>query len=538
MRFLLDDSLTVSEQRQEGITTREVTEEFISEMKEYSSVSEGLREDPTLDGLLVEASESPIVFAKHCLGVEPYAWQSEFLHNITLAFRDEFWTKEFAAITSRQIGKSTSVAIISLWAALFNKYPDGIHHNTSVGIVSASDQQAKKLLYEIKKLIWSGDRVMEEKTGREEFFTGLLASDQPNNTSIITFEKYKDAYGPLLKDSKAGSTIKSYPPTSVVLGETFSVVIIDEAGKYDRISDEFFYDYIYPTGNKADAIRIYTSTPWAPAGFFYRMVDPDGVYGESPAHVVKYTVDALENEPRAQKQYESVMKTISQLNADGKVNEVRRAYYCEFISGEDNFFNPDDVDAMFTDSYARLSEYDGPCDLGVDFGGLKSSRTVITVSALNEDSGEVARLFHKTYEVNEDGSLTEDIQDLMRRFDVQRVIPDYCPAGQHLINHWVNDLGWNVQPDGQGMSFRKEKVSKYNAFRSLLRKGRVMSYRDKSLLEEMKALESSNTSTQSKIQAPRGYSDDHMDSFLLSCYFFLDDSRTDYGFIDIDDYEL
>ena len=72
----------------------------------------------------------------------------------------------------------------------------------------------------------------------------------------------------MLAGSKVGSVIKSYPPTTGVLGETFTIVVIDEAGLSEKISDQFFYETVYPTGNKNNAIRIYTSTPWVPSGFF------------------------------------------------------------------------------------------------------------------------------------------------------------------------------------------------------------------------------------------------------------------------------
>ena len=175
--------------------------------------------------------------------------------------------REFVAITSRQIGKSTALAIFSIWCATFNKYPGTLSNNTSVGIASASDIQAKKLLYEMKKFLRLGDRHMEltyQDGGQpqfgSEFFTQLLDEHEPNNTTTITFKPYnEEIHGKhLLVDSKSGSTIKSYPATSTVLGETFSVVIIDEA--YSEFSGVSIASLVprYP-----NLITLRTFSKWA-----------------------------------------------------------------------------------------------------------------------------------------------------------------------------------------------------------------------------------------------------------------------------------
>jgi len=382
------------------------------------------------DGRIEACSDNVIFFAKEMLGMTLYSWQVLFLDKIqkSMTKKDD---REFIALTSRQIGKSTALAIFSIWAAVFNKCPGTLSKNTAVGIASASDVQAKKLLYEMKKFLRLGDGFMAREYLDEEdkpkygksFFTDLLDDNEPNNTTTITFKAYDKAiHGIMLKDSLSGSTIKSYPPTSAVLGETFSVVIIDEAGKSDKITDQFFYDYMYPTGNSTNAIRVYTSTPWVSSGFFYRMVDPDGSYGNTPADVVVFTVEAIQLENP--EYYRTVMKTVNNLNQDGKNDEVQRAYYCRFVKGELSYFNPDRVIDIFS-NIQPLDEYKLECDMGVDFGGQTTSRSVITISRLS-DEGEIIRLYHKVYAVGEDNNLINDIQEIMTRFNIQRIIPDDC----------------------------------------------------------------------------------------------------------------
>lgn len=473
-------------------------------------------------GLLEQCSGNVVLFAEKMLGFRLYSWQVHFLSKIMSSVNKEVDVREFLALTSRQIGKSTAVAIFCLWSAVFNKYPGTLYNNTIVGVVSASDVQSKKLLYEIKKFINLGDRVMSDYKDAggtplfgKEFFSSLLSPNDPNNTTTITFKAYDpEVHGKfVLFSSKHGSSIKSYPPTSSVLGETFTIVIEDEAGKSDCISDEFHYDYVYPTGNSTNAIRIYTSTPWSPSGFFYRLADPFDEYGDSSCERVLFTIDAIKLENP--EYYKTVLKTIDQMNSDGKTNEVQRAYYCRFVKGEKNYFNPDRVFSCFTQDYDMVESFSRPCDLGVDFGGQVVSRTVVTITYLDE-KGIIRRLYHKTYEVGEDDNLIQDITDLKKVFNVQRVIPDECPQGDYMIRKMI-DLGWNVTP----MNFRSEKVKKYGAFRTLLNKGKIKSYADNDLKTEMLSLEQQEGSRQSVIMHAPGYTDDLIDSFVLSAYHFL-----------------
>jgi hypothetical protein len=518
-----------------------VDESFISEMSVFRGKPSGF------SGLVASSSVSPVFFSERMLGVVPYSWQVYVLElfrrlvvgrarrvSLDLSGLDDCFDgsfrllvdgEELVVITSRQIGKSTLLALLSVWLCVFNRVPGTLFFNTSVLIVSASDDQSKKLLREINRLLLLGDAHMSSYLGDDgeplfgrEYFSSLLSDSDPNNTSTITFSKYDvGVHGDyLLKGSLQGSTIKSYPPTSKVLGETASVLFVDEAGKTDKISDLFLYDYLYPVGNSTSAIRAYTSTPWTTSGFFYRAVDPDGVYGESNFLVVCFTIDAIRLENPGY--YESVMKTIKSMESDGKLDEVQRAYYCRFVKGEKSYFKPGSVDVVFDKDLVMLEGSGLPVDLGVDFGGQVSSRTVVTISHFNEDSGVVSRLYHRVYPVQEDMSLLDDIAELMTRFNVQRVVVDDCPAGDYLIRVMEQERLWDVTR----MNFRTDKVKKYGAFRSLMNKGLLVSYPDSDLKTEMMALEVSSGGQRSLLRAAPGYNDDMIDSWVISCYHFLD----------------
>ena len=504
-----------------------VDEAFVAEMDEF-------RAKPKGKGLLEACSESVVLFAEHMLGVTLYSWQVKFLTGIQKAANGDYWTREFLALTSRQIGKSMSVAILSLWATTFNKVPGGVGNSTLVGIFSASDIQAKKLLYEIKKLIRMGDRHMKETYGdkfKDDFFSELLDDNEPNNTTTITFKAHnQEVHGDyLLKDSNGGSSIKSYPPTSSVLGETFTLLVEDEAGKSDRFTDAAHDDYISPTGDAFNAIRIYTSTPWTLSGFFYRLADPENIHDEHNYERLMFTCEAIKDENKVQ--YEVIKKKVDKLIIDGQKDVADRAYYCRFVKGEMNYFAPEKVRDMFDDTLSQTDSFSGECDMGVDFGGKEKSKTVITISTMEED-GTVRRLYHRSYPVGGDEHLLDDIASLLRVFNVQRIIPDECPAAQYLIPEMRNK-GWNIHP----MNFRSDKVKKYGAFRAALNRGEIVSYRDDDLLVEMNSLEFAHGNRQSVIHPAPGYNDDLIDSFVMSCYFFVQEDEG-FRYYDIDDYEV
>lgn len=494
-----------------------VNKEFIAEM-------DSLRQAPSGSELLEACSNSIVLFAEKMLGFRLYAWQVLFLTRIQKAIDGNYWTKEFNAITSRQIGKSLSLAILSIWVCTFNKYPGTAFNNTIVGVASATDLQAKKLLNEVKKIIYQGDIFMKTTyvdadgsplfPGEKGFFSDLLEEKTGNNSQTITFKAYNESiHGDyILKGSKAGSVIKSYPPTSVVLGETFTIVVIDEAGKSDKISDEFFYEYMYPTGNSTDAIRIYTSTPWVQSGFFFKMVDPLDEFSSHSSDRLLFTINALELENK--KQYDVVMKIVNELNEDGKIDEVSRAYYCRFVKGETSFFDPVKARSVFVKDLEKVDAFTKPCDLGVDWGG-KTKGTELCITYLNDDN-EIIRLWDYSYPHGEDTAIIADIEVLFSKFNIQRIIPDDCPQGEYRIQEMINK-GWELTP----MSFRSEKVAKYHAFKIMLNKGKVLSYIDKDLMTEMVALEYASNTRQSYIQPAPGYTDDKIDAFLLSSYHFI-----------------
>lgn len=525
---------------------------------------DGLRKPVDKSKGLIEAScDSIIVFAHHMLGMKLYYWEIDFLYRMQCLLDgrdvpDVLFNNHspsgvkktmLVALTSRQIGKSTCIAVFALWASFFNKRPDKRFKSTQLVIVSRGDRQAKKLLKEIRKTYRDGDRFMREtyvdadgkpvfdnrdSTGRVTgYFVSRLskATGDGNNATSISWRPWdKEKDGPFaLGGSRASSSVGCYPPTDTVLGETFTIGFIDEAGHKD-IDDDWWFDGMKKTGDANQALWVFTSTPWQPSGFFYDYCDVEGKGNADyvdrvvhTAHALKQDVDSglhyddyLERDT-AKDHYDYVLSEIEKDIALGKIDSVRRGYLCEFVQGEDIYFDPKKVDMVFKSDLSKVYKYDGPCDLGIDFGAQKSggSETVLTLSAFID--GRITRLWHRSYNIGTDLQLIDDIESLFEDFNIQRIIPDDCPAGSFLIKEMILK-GWNVTP----MSFRTWKVKKYGKFRQMLFLEKIDSYDDDELKKQMKGLRNSETSVQSKIIPASGIKDDSIDSFLLSSFHFLD----------------
>lgn len=515
------------------LTETKVDESFIATMKEHLKHTPG-------KGLLEECSESIPKFAYYMCGIKTIrAWQIYVLLKVQKMLEDDDQkglTKILAVLTSRQIGKTTMDALISDWIVIFNKRPKGLGHHSPIGLISASDDQAKKLMKEMRKILTLADTYMErtykDGDGKPLFgkkvLKNLIDDKEENNTDTITFKVYdKEKHGEyFLKDSLIGSFIKSYPPTAVILGNTFTFVIVDEAGKTDRIKDEVFKDYIRPTTDEYQAPILLTSTAWDPSGYFYETCDVDGKINNPNVESMMFTIDAIKIE--APERYASTMRDIEGMNKAGDTATVQRQYYCRFVKSEKVYFDPEKINECFDPSMAQLEEFKGPCDMGIDFGGKSVSKSAITITYYNEDTGEIIRIYKKKYPLNQDESLFDDAKELQTRFNIQRIIPDDCPAGWYVIKQMIA-AGWPVYP----MNFKTDKVKKYGAFRARLNLGKVKSFVDDDLQVEMRVMENTQGGKQSYIMAAPGYTDDLIDSFVMSCYFFLEeDNRPSFHYWD------
>jgi hypothetical protein len=489
--------------------------------------------------LIESCRDSIVLFAHYMLGVRLYAWQAVALSLFEDSVLGRSDVRDFPWVTSRQIGKSTCLQVAALWVTVFNHRPVGMFSQTIVNVFSATNRQAGKLVDKIRLTMNKADSFMHrkykgqytDKSGR--FFRNLIDPKRANNASTISFRAYDESvHGRfLLVGSEAGSYIESHPPTSGVLGETVSFIFLDEAGRKDKISDDFFYEELSPIGDAADAVRVYTSTPWEPSGFFFDLCNPRP--GSSVnACVLRFTIDAIkfEDNSHAQTQYSSVMKRILGWREAGRHDSIRKSYYAEFVRGEKSFFSPSKVEDMFNDSLAPVAAFSEPCVMGVDFGGGVNSPTVVTIVSLT-DQGKIRRLMDFSYPVNKDLSLLDDIAGWMKVFNVVDIVVDDCAAGVTHMNKMEQERGWTITR----MPFKTYKMQKYTAFRIMLNKGLVESYEDDALRDEMNSMQKSGQSSQS-VSCPKHGSDDLIDSFVIASFNYVDDEVSRVKFLSLDDY--
>ncbi|MAH48760.1 hypothetical protein CMI37_23235 [Candidatus Pacearchaeota archaeon] len=447
-------------------------------------------------------------YAVNQVGIKPFVWQK------TLWDLLDSGKKRISVCSSRQVGKSLALALFALKAIDLNIFPSGVANKTHVGIISATEEQSKKLMLEIQRLIRIGDdNVMSVTNGKViNYFSNKIDKGQAatNNKTTITFTN--------------GNSITCLPPTDRVRGYSFSYVFVDEAAFLEN--DDIFFDSIEPTVSRTNGTIVLTSTPNGQRGFYFDIFDPEDI-----REVHDYT--------RLWIHYEEVLEGELKEQIDikrdlyyqtGREKHFEQEYDALFTAQVSSFFESEDVDKVFSDTtlYKRVS-YSGECDCSIDFG-MVNSHTVVTVSMLTKQD-TIIRLYHHQYPYGEDDNLIKDLTLLKERFNIQRFIPDDCPQGYHTIQK-MKEIGWNVKP----MSFRRDKVGTYNEFRAWTRQGKIFSYKDRSLEVEMKALQEEDTPRSTAIHKPSGGTDDLIDAFVMSSKYFIAVNKGGVRGIDWDDY--
>lgn len=451
-----------------------------------------------------KAKEDIGYFTYHQLGMKPYAWQYQAFKQFRNSPKHQLWC------TPRQyMGKSTALAIIALHSCIYNLYPiESKGNKTIIGIVSRSDEQSKKLVADIKTMMWKGDDHVERITGGKvkNFFTQYLSSaqDYAQTKSEMTFVEPRTG--------KVIGQIICLPPTDRVRGYTFSHLLMDEVAFFE--DDEFFLTIAAPTLNITKGKMVMTTTPNGQRGFFFKVFDPFDIEPTNDFDRIWLNWEHIEIDDFRQK----VIETRDLYYVTGKAKKFEQEYEAKFTAAVNNYFDPEKVDDAMDKELQKWNSYDKPTDMGIDFG-MVNSRTVITISRYCDD--DVIRLiYHYIYPYGTDNSLVLDVKELVKRFNVQRVIVDNCPEGYHFIQ-LMKEEGLNLKE----MTFRKEKVAKYGQFRAKLYSGKIKFYRFEELSAEMKAMEEEETVRSTRISKPSGGTDDIVDSFVMSVYYFIEDNN-------------
>lgn len=472
------------------------------------------------------AMKCPTYFCKHVLGFQPQTFQ----HLVFRAVKNGH--PRIAICSSRQIGKSVALATIAVWFSYYNLRPSGrteYDQNTKVIVISRDAEASKKLMGEIRSMLFAGDAHMNALTEGKirSYFTHSLSQDRkdPDNKTQITF---KPKYG-----ATRGCTVQCFPPTDAVRGNSADVLIIDEDAFVD---DEIYQDAIKPTVATTGGIIILSSTPKGQHGHFFEIFDP---FDRHEEHEYKrfwfpWTVCEIP----AQRGVVEVEKHNSELL--GKMKSFSQEYEASFVVDEESFFDSKKVDSIFNDNLSEEYEYNKtPCALGIDYG-MTNSRTVITVVTKEED-GKIRILYQHEFEPGfDDNLLMEDnlgehnIPQLMKRYDIKWIIPDSCAQG-YRTNKEMQSKGYPVVSNkgsiggDTGWNFRSDQADRnrgYISLKSKINSGLVQSYPNKPLEIQMKALQAVDNKIYTSIRAPKGVHDDRIDSLMMACVPFtiLDES--------------
>jgi hypothetical protein len=307
-----------------------------------------------------------------------------------------------------------------------------------------------------------------------------------------------------------GNTIVCLPPTPRIRGYSFSYVFVDEAAFIE--DDSVFFEYIEPTTANTEGVIVLTTTPNGQQGWFYEIFDPAGANLDNPYYKLWFHYTIIEDEVFQKNMQEKKIQFFS----TGKEKKWEQEYDALFTTQTTAFFDTKDIEEAIDSSLSRLDGYARECDMGVDFG-MVHSKTVITISCY--ENGKINLLFDYQY-LGSDETLLRDIEELLKRFNIQRIVVDDCPEGHYIIQDLIRK-GKNVTK----MSFKAEKVAKYMALRKAFKQKKINIYHNTELISQLKALQQIEGLTNTRIQKPEGGRDDYPDSLLLSCYHFVEEEE-------------
>lgn len=434
-------------------------------------------------------------FSIHKLGIRPYKYQHMLYKNLMKQ-------KKIILTKSRQIGISTAIEIIALWAATTNAFPSGIFKNTKIGIVSKSDKQSKKVLLDIKKIMAMAD----SRNSNTEFAMKLDDSKYaPNNMYELSF--------------KNKCFIKCFPPTDSIRGESLDIVFVDEGA---FVEDDIFYDSIEPTTSKSDGKIIIASTPNGQKGFFFELFDPWDKYKTHNYNRYwfywKQCEDVIQRKIIKSKFYEAREK--------GTLKNFDQEYNAKFTVDEEAFFDSTDVNNAVDHNMSMELEWKkSPCSLSIDYGITKAATVLTVKTKVNKIIRTLFQWAGFDFDENllMDKSFEHSIPNMLERYSIQDIYVDDCPQGNRTNKEMENE-GYPVKriyfSSGQGGMGTKHKM--YYGYRGALKKGLIKFPEIKELMIEMKALMEVRMKVTTSIGKPKNGTDDRIDGEVMASIPFIE----------------
>jgi len=269
--------------------------------------------------------ENPSIFVSEILGVSPFNYQKEFLDA-------DSRFKQF--VSGRQVGKSRTCA----WAGLAY----AMTHPSTLTLITAPSLRQSSNLFKVVRSEMSQSGYSDDAWGVDRDTQTIIELD--NDSEIVCLPVGND-----------GSKIRGY---------TADMIIVDEAAFVD---DFIFEDTLRPMTFATGGDILLASTPFGTSGFFY-----DAYISEDWHTTHAQTSDSpLVSQADLEEYKEGKTQT-----------QIKREVLGEFVSGDDRFFDPEDIRPVLGDP-----EYTGDAAyMGADIAASGSAETVLSMV---DDEGNV-----------------------------------------------------------------------------------------------------------------------------------------------------
>ena len=475
----------------------------LNSMPFYTKLSKKDRDDfdefckPMLKMSLTIAKKHPFLWGKWACGINPYDYQFKMLDDMKNY-------KFFIGNTARQIGKSLVLGIFSFWAAYNNVHPVGIDKRTKVGIVSATEDQAKKLLRDIYMIVQNADGVFAKLTKGTQFSSRQYFTEK--------MREKPTAY----KLDFTGGTIECFPPTKKLRGNSLSFLFIDE-GDFLGCEDPnyFFNSEAMPTLKKTEGNCNIYSTPKGTPSYYRDIFRPEEPEPATGWHRIWYNWTIYQDD------WVNGWSKYLQAVEQGKLMDFEAEFEAKFTSGRHSFFNPEKIDKCVANR--------GPIDeciervyAGIDFSGGGACRTAVSFSYYDNKEIKSVLLKSKEFPMGYDNSqLVSYFKQQRLRYNIYALVCEKCPAGETPIA-LLKQAGFRVIE----FNSRADKVSSYMNLEIAVNNERIELYKDKTVLAQLKGLESIETNMGNiQIKKPNGMNDDVADSVMFSMSEFVKPKR-------------
>jgi len=354
-----------------------------------------------------------VEFAETLFNFKPFEYEAKLL---------EEKSKRIVVRWSRQVGKTTCIAVRAIWFA-------ATHPKTLTLIVAPTLRQS---------MIMS-DRIQDFLLSMPAGYRSLLI-DRLQRTTM----RFKN-----------GSRIVALPNSPQLLrGYTAHQVICDEAAffKDDQL---IFYNVLYPMLSTTDGALIVSSTPWSKDSVFYKMCQNEEF---------KQFVTTCEDAKQAGLVTQSF---INEMKQQLPFERFQREFMAEFLEDVDTWLTQSLIVSCI-DSQLQLYDFQdqpkGEFYVGVDFGKEQDYSVVLVA----EKSGSTLRVVHvhrfplKT----EYASVIGYVKSLQDRWhEVRAIYADITGVGNYIVEDMVRSgiqgvmgIGFTVQSKEEMATILREKM--------------------------------------------------------------------------------